>query len=316
MLVHRFLLSRSQICLALVACLMLGAEEIVEKKASPQFQQELDALRREYPDPFQAALSGRKIAERLLKKSTPGTSQEAEARLLAAAALDEEGTTKEARNVRLTILREGPENSYRARAALELGYGYLLRDRYESAWRYWRLVPRLDPESTWARKVERYQRYFDILASKEIPPFQAEFTFPPEAPLTHKKEDFLGQTVVLFFWDSQVPRLDAEVQELKRIHSRFGFVKKSPLKVLAVNLDRNLEIFEAAVQNWAFSCPQHHDGRAFSCCLARAFGIPRLPHWFLMGADGRIRYQGTRLAGKDSLESVLFLPESSPPKTK
>jgi tetratricopeptide (TPR) repeat protein len=307
-------------------CAILGLLAIVispldgQNNPGDQLKGDLAALRSEFPGRFQASYQGLRISERLgkLADASPGDPAEGEARRLAAGALEDAGEPALAQEAWKKATQAGSAAD-RAQASFAIGLGYFFKERYDITERYWRNLPDLAPDSPWTARAARFRPYMDMVRGGEVPPFEAEFA-PPGGPAAAVHRDGLkDRTVILFFWSVDslagtvdlVEKFDGQKVIRNRLDDllrRTGTRSNIAVEVLGVNMDTDRKKFEEAVGRWKLPWPQHHDGLAFGGPLVRTLGIPRLPHFVLMGPDGRSRYAGSRIIGKRSLEEALSSP--------
>ena len=304
----------------LVLLALIGAPLDGQNNSGERLKADLAALRSEFPDRFQAAYQGLRISERLdkLADAAPGDPAEGEARRLAAGALEAAGEPALAAEAWKKAMQAGSAAD-RAQASFAIGLGYFLRERFDIAERYWRNLPELAPDSPWTARAARFRPYLEMVRGGEVPPIEAEFTPPGGAAAAVHRDGWKDRTVLLFFWSADslpgtidlVEKFDGEKvirnrldDLLRRTRGRANRVEE----VLGVNLDADRKVFEEAVGRWMLPWPQHHDGLVFGGPVVRTLGIPRLPHFVLIGPDGRARYVGGRISGKRSLEEALFPP--------
>lgn len=261
----------------------------------------VEGLKTRFSGVFQTARDARAIARKLLDavKDRPGTGEEALARRLAAETYLAAGQEAEARSLLETVRTDGPLPADRARAAYSLGLRQFLAQRYAQAERYWRIVPDLDPGSPWAKRVERFLPYFAILRTREVPAFEAEFSLPGGPPVRKSKADLQGRHAILHFWSAASGGATEAAKWLERIRARFP---GKGMEVLGINLDADREVFTREVRAHGVTRLEHHHGSAFDTPLARIFGIPRTPHFLLLGPSGEALYLG---ADPAQLEKAL-----------
>jgi hypothetical protein len=280
---------------------------------APAGPQAPGSLRPEDNAPFAAAYGAKEIADRLVKVADEkGGAEGAEMRLLAATALDAAGEVAAARKLRQVVLQEGPEPAHRARAAYLLGLHNFLQERYTVADGYWKALPRIDPDSPWTARAARYRPYLDLLRDRVLPAFDAEFVMASGEKVRRSGKDLAGRRTLFCFWTASAwsgPEGTGLVAEANRIAARAGKIPGDiTFEILGVNLDASRETFEQAGKGAGMAWPVAHDCLGFGTPLARAFGIPRAPHWILVGPDGKVAYAGARLTGKRSVEEALFAP--------
>jgi hypothetical protein len=279
-----------------------------EKAGSPE-----DTLRPEEMAPFPAAYEGRRIADRLLRiAAEKGGAEAAEMRLLAATALDAAGEIAAARELRKTVIHEGPEPTHRARAAFALGLRNFLEERYNVADAYWKVLPQIDPDSPWTARAARFRPYLQMVRDRVLPDFEAEFATPAGEKVRRSRKDLAGRFTLIHFWSTpaDIDEVNGWVADTDRIASRVGKLPEAvPFEVLGINLDASGERCEEARRASKMPWPVLHDGLGYGNPLVRAFGIPRTPHWVLVGPDGKVSYAGGRLTRKKSVEEALFPPK-------
>jgi hypothetical protein len=286
-------------------------QEAAPPPAATGLSAALEELQKRYPGGFRAAWAGREIAGKLLRdtKYTPGSAEEARARLLAAEVLEAAGEDQEALRLRELTRDESLEAADRARAAFEIGLAHLLREQYLAAGRAWRQVPLLAPGSPWALRVERQRPYFEVLQKKAAPDFSAQFAAAGAEARAVSGKDLLGRLWIIHFWSAAALEERDRIEGLGRIAERLQKRDGKPPELLGVNLDAAPDRFQEATKGWKIVRPEHHDGLGFEGPLPRAFGIPRAPHFAAFDPQGRLIYLGGDLA---RLEARLF-PAAPPP---
>ena len=88
-----------------------------------------------------------------------------------------------------------------------------------------------------------------------------------------------------------------------------------------MNLDTSREAFTAALAAWGEPWPEYHDGQGFSSPLAASFAIPRVPHWAVINAHGKVVYLGTNHrsfleVASRALRQVRGVEEEEPKKAQ
>jgi hypothetical protein len=286
---------------------LLGNNLDEEKKISGGLEEEIQALRSEYPDAYRVARAGPAIAGRLLRfaEGRAGTADAARARLLAADALEAAGEDARARQIRELVRSEGPGPEERGRAVYALGLRQVLQEKYDAAARTLGLLADLAPGSTWAARAERLRPYFEALRTRVVPPFEAEFQAAGGSRLRRSAADLAGRYALLHFWSAASPGEKARVGDLQALARRIEAREKSAPAVLGVNLDPADEPFLEATRTWPIQRPEHHDGLGFAGPLPRALGIPRVPHFLAIDPQGGLVYLGPDWR---ALEKALFPP--------
>ena len=173
--------------------------------------------------------------------------------------------------------------------------------------RYWRIVPELDPGSLWARRVERFLPYLITLRTREVPAFEADFSLAGGTPVRKGKKEIEGRHAILHFWSAAAGGAREAALEIEKIRARFA---EGGLLVLGINLDQNREVFINGARAHGVARLETHDGSAFEGPLARAIGIPRVPHFLVIAPGGEALYLG------GDLEQVKKVLRPRPVKKK
>ena len=100
----------------------------------------------------------------------------------------------------------------------------------------------------------------------------------------HRLADYRGQVVLVNFWATWCEPCRDEMPSIARARERFA---GQPFAVLAVNHGESATRVQSFVKHAAIDFPilldPGHDA-------TRAWGVRVLPHSFLVGPDGRVRY--------------------------
>jgi tetratricopeptide (TPR) repeat protein len=270
------------------------------------FEGAVSRLKERFPDPFRLLRSYGDVARELLDLAAarPGTADADRARLAAAALLENTGDERQARDIRKRVLLEAKDPKLRARAAYAAGLPYFLRESYKQADSYWKLVPRIAPDSSLAAAVGRFQPYLDLVASRRLPDVEVEFTSAKGSERRRLSAPG-GAGVLLQVWSSADPGGAEASRDVRDLLQRTRKPGTPGPVLLGLNLDASEKAFAQALTDWKIDWPQHHDGQGFEGPVARALAVPRLPHWILARADGSVVYVGSRLTGRKSLEEAI-----------
>jgi len=201
----------------------------------------------------------------------------------------------------------GPRDDDRAFGLYALGWNAFAFERYlprpsrrdgsmlPGAIMYWGRLEARYPKSVWAARVARPLRYVRLVkGGVPAPSFEVKCDFQGET-IVYSNESLKGQVVLLNFWtfssSKQKATRDTLVGGLATNLEQYpDLVGK--VTVLGINLDHAKETFDRALEEWGRPWPEYWEGKGFATSIAEAFAIPRVPHWGVIGADGRVRYIG------------------------
>ena len=95
-----------------------------------------------------------------------------------------------------------------------------------------------------------------------------------------------GKNVILFFWASWSPESRADIQMLK---SEYPEMKNDGLEIFAVSLDHKAQFWQAAIKTENLKWINVSDLAGADSPVADLFNIEKLPYYFLIDKQGRIR---------------------------
>src|SRR5690606_14048151 len=237
----------------------------------------------------------------------PEDPRSGEARRLAAEILLLSGSVtdqNEARRLWADTVTKGPTDEDRAHGLYLLADHYFLRAATEprraasfrqSAQGYAERLVLRHPESRWAPRALRLLDALKFRRGTPAPVFEDVRFESSFDSVIHGRESLEGKVVFLLFWRVTSPghrEFERQLLEGLGVVSLQYPILEERFEVLSINLDSDRELFKAAVDRWKLQSPQRHDGRGFETPLARAFAIPRAPHYVVIDAKWRVQYYG------------------------
>lgn len=106
---------------------------------------------------------------------------------------------------------------------------------------------------------------------------------PKEKPFDMK--DMRGKLVVVYFWTSNSPRAEVDLQTLKFVSDRYTALG---LEVVYVSLDKDAEQARSFLSGRLTGGTQVYGGGGLEGAIARQYGIQVLPEVFLVDRDGTV----------------------------
>ena len=199
----------------------------------------------------------------------------------------------------MSVNSEDPEGQ--ARGLYLLAADCFLRDETDKAQRHFSRLTGVFPRSAWATRSKSSMRYLAIQTSRSMPAFEVTVKRGGKKAKLNST-NLAGKVTLVHFWRSDTANHGAFIETLGRNpdSSLEQAVKEYPVLrgkvvIFGVNLDTERKIFETARDRWKIPWAQVHDGKGFETPLARALGIPRSPHWLVLGPAGRVWYLGADL---------------------
>lgn len=267
------------------------------------FERLVAKLQEQYPDRDSVQQSYRDV-EALLGEfiqANPASKKLAEARALCAEVLllggDRVGAVKHW--TLMSVNSEDPEGQ--ARGLYLLAADCFLRDETDKAQRHFSRLTGVFPRSAWATRSKSSMRYLAIQTSRSMPAFEVTVKRGGKKAKLNPT-NLAGKVTLVHFWRSDTANHGAFIETLGRnpdssLEQAFKEypVLRGKVVIFGVNLDTERKIFEAARDRWKIPWPQVHDGKGFETPLARTLGIPRSPHWLVLGPAGRVWYLGADL---------------------
>ena len=260
-------------------------------------------LQKQYPDRDSVQQAYREVEARLQEfiQANPASKKLAEARALCAEVLllggDRAGAVKHW--TLMSVNSEDPEGQ--ARGLYLLAADCFLRDETDKAQRHFSRLTGVFPKSDWSARAKSSMRYLAIQDSRSMPAFEVTVKRGGKKAKLNPT-NLAGKVTLVHFWRSDTANHGAFIETLGRNpdSSLEQAVKEYPVLrgkvgIFGVNLDTERKIFEAARDRWKIPWPQVHDGKGFETPLARTLGIPRSPHWLVLGPAGRVWYLGADL---------------------
>jgi peroxiredoxin len=128
-----------------------------------------------------------------------------------------------------------------------------------------------------AGEMERPQRRSRGLAAGDMAP---EFFLNDAKGKEHKLSDYRGKVVVLDFWATWCPPCRDAMPGIQRLHEKF---KGRPVEVIGISFNDHGDPV-AFMQQQKFTYGLLLGGEV----LAQKYGVSGIPHFFIIGKDGRI----------------------------
>ena len=267
------------------------------------FELLLGSLQKQYPDRDSVQQSYRDVAARLEEfiKANQASEKLAEARSLCAEVLliggDRAGAVRHW--TAMSVNADDPEGQ--ARGLYLLAADCFLREETEKAQRHFSRLTGVFPRSDWAARAKSSMRYLVLQGSRTMPAFEVTVKRAGKKAKLNLS-NLAGKVTLVHFWRSDTANHGAFIETLGRNSdsSLEQAIKKYPVLrgkvvIFGVNLDTEKKLFEEARDGWKIPWAQVHDGKGFETPLARTLGIPRSPHWLVLGPAGRVWYLGADL---------------------
>lgn len=263
----------------------------------------VDALEKEYPDRDSIQQAYRVVSERLKKfiQLNPAASELAEARSLCAEVLIIGGDRSGAIFQWKAMAADSKDPDGQARGLYLLATDYFLREEGDRAEEYFSRLVDGFPGTDWAKKAKDPLRYLALLSSRDMPAFEVVVKKGGKRAKLNLI-NLAGKVTLVHFWRSDTAKHGEFIETLGRNpeSSLEQAIRKYPVLkgrvvIFGVNLDTDKASFEAARERWKIPWAQLHDGKGFSSPLVKTLGIPRAPHWLVLGPRGRIWYLGPDL---------------------
>jgi TolA-binding protein len=102
---------------------------------------------------------------------------------------------------------------------------------------------------------------------------------------TYDVEELRGQHVIVYFWSSECPGAGEDLQALKMLTDRYQY---KGLTVVFVNLDNEVSQAKAFLSGKLTAGVHLHQKGMLESPTAERFGLQGLPHFFLLGKDGKV----------------------------
>ena len=282
-----------------------GAEDDADATApsADAFELLVGSLQKQYPDRDSVQQSYREVAARLEEfiKANQASEKLAEARSLCAEVLliggDRAGAVRHWTS--MSVNADDPEGQ--ARGLYLLAADCFLRDETEKAQRHFSRLTGVFPKSDWAVRAKSSMRYLALKESRNMPAFEVTVKRGGKKAKLNLS-NLAGKVTLVHFWRSDTANHGAFIETLGRNpdSSLEQAIKKYPVLrgkvvIFGVNLDKEKKLFEEARERWNIPWAQVHDGKGFETPFAKTLGIPRSPHWLVLGPAGRVWYLGPDL---------------------
>ena len=279
-----------------------GAEDATEAEGG-SYAQLVESLEKEYPDRDSIQQGYRTVAERLREfiQSNSSSSKLAQARSLCAEVLIIGGDRSGAIFQWKAMAEDSRDPVGQGQGLYLLASDSFLRDESDRAREYFARLVDGFPRSDWAAKSKGPLRYLALLMSRNMPAFEVVVRKDGKKAKLNLI-NLAGKVTLVHFWRSDTAKHGQFIETLGRNpeSSLEQAVRKYPVLkgrvvIFGVNLDTDKDAFEAARDRWKIPWAQLHDGKGFSSPLVKTFGIPRAPHWLVLGPRGKIWYLGSDL---------------------
>jgi len=282
--------------------LAAGGEDVTEAEGG-SYAQLVASLEKEYPDRDSIQQSYQVVAERLREfiQSNSASPKLAQARSLCAEVLMLGGDRSGAIFQWKTMAADSSNPVGQAQGLYLLASDSFLRDESDRAREYFARLVDDFPGSDWSAKAKGPLRYLSLLTSRNMPAFEVVVRKGGKKAKLNLI-NLAGKVTLVHFWRSDTAKHGQFIETLGRNpeSSLEQAVRKYPVlkgkvMIFGVNLDTDKGAFETARDRWKIPWAQLHDGKGFSSPLVKTLGIPRAPHWLVLGPRGRIWYLGADL---------------------
>ena len=282
--------------------LAAGGEDVTEAEGG-SYAQLVASLEKEYPDRDSIQQSYQAVAERLREfiQSNSASPKLAQARSLCAEVLMLGGDRSGAIFQWKAMAADSSNPVGQAQGLYLLASDSFLRDESDRAREYFARLVDGFPSSDWAAKAKGPLRYLALLTSRDMPAFEVVVRKGGKKAKLNLI-NLAGKVTLVHFWRSDTAKHGQFIETLGRNpeSSLEQAVRKYPVlkgkvMIFGVNLDTDKGAFETARDRWRIPWAQLHDGKGFSSPLVKTLGIPRAPHWLVLGPRGRIWYLGADL---------------------
>lgn len=277
----------------------VGSEDDAED-AGGAYERLARSLEKEYPDRDSVQQGYLAVAARLEEfiKSNPASPELAKVRSLCAEVLLIGGDRGRAIGHWQVMAEDRRDPEGQARGLYLLATDYYLREESARARElYSRLVDGF-PRSEWTEKARIPLRYLELLASRDMPAFELVVKRGGKKAKLNLS-NLAGKVTLVHFWRSDTAKHGEFIETLGRNpdSSLEQAIKKYPVlrgkvMIFGVNLDTDRKSYEEARDRWNIPWAQVHDGKGFATPFAKTLGIPRVPHWLVLGPGGKIWYLG------------------------
>ncbi len=279
-----------------------GTEDVTEAEGG-SYGQLVASLEKEYPDRDSIQQSYRAVAQRLREfiQSNSSSPKLAQARSLCAEVLIIGGDRSGAIFQWKAMAADSSDPAGQAQGLYLLASDSFLRDESDRAREYFARLVDGFPRSDWSVKAKGPLRYLALLTSRDMPAFEVVVRKGGKKAKLNLI-NLAGKVTLVHFWRSDTAKHGQFIETLGRNpeSSLEQAVRKYPVlkgkvMIFGVNLDTDKGAFETARDRWKIPWAQLHDGKGFSSPLVKTLGIPRAPHWLVLGPQGRIWYLGADL---------------------
>ena len=279
-----------------------GTEDATEAEGG-SYARLVAALEKEYPDRDSIQQSYQAVAERLREfiQSNSASPKLAQARSLCAEVLIIGGDRSGAIFQWKAMAADSSDPAGQAQGLYLLASDSFLRDESDRAREYFARLVDGFPRSDWSAKAKGPLRYLALLASRDMPAFEVVVR-KGEKKAKLNLINLAGKVTLVHFWRSDTAKHGQFIETLGRNPEssleqaiRKYPVLKGKVMIFGVNLDTDKDAFETARDRWKIPWAQLHDGKGFASPLVKTLGIPRAPHWLVLGPRGRIWYLGADL---------------------
>ena len=261
----------------------------------------VESLKKEYPDRDSIQQGYRAVAERLREfiQTNSSSPELAHVRSLCAEVLIIGGDRSGAIFQWKAMAEDSGDPAGQAQGLYLLASDSFLRDESDRAREYFARLVDGFPSSDWAAKAKGPLRYLALLTSRDMPAFEVVVRKGGKKAKLNLI-NLAGKVTLVHFWRSDTAKHGQFIETLGRNpeSSLEQAVRKYPVlkgkvMIFGVNLDTDKGAFETARDRWKIPWAQLHDGKGFSSPLVKTLGIPRAPHWLVLGPRGKIWYLGS-----------------------
>ena len=277
----------------------VGPEDDAED-AGGAYERLVRSLQKEYPDRDSVQQGYLVVSARLEEfiKSNPPSLELAQARSLCAEVLLIGGDRGRAIGHWRAMAEDRGDPEAQAWGLYLLATDYYLREESIRALEFYSRLVDDFPRSEWAEKARTPLQYLALLSSRDMPAFEIVVKKSGKKAKLNLT-NLAGKVTLVHFWRSDTAKHGEFIETLGRNpdSSLEQAIKEYPVlrgkvMIFGVNLDTDRKSYETARDRWNIPWAQVHDSKGFATPLAKTLGIPRVPHWLVLGPGGKIWYLG------------------------
>ena len=113
-------------------------------------------------------------------------------------------------------------------------------------------------------------------------------------------DQYLGKTLVLYFWASWCPNCRKDVKKMIAVYKKHH---AQNVEWISISLDHELEKLESFAAKMNIPYPILFDGRGWENQIGRMYGISAIPVFFVVDSRGFMAHSGSRGSELDEILS-------------